>query len=79
MIGKMLSWLQERIKRWTKPVTRPLISGLMLSTSFMGENVSFPYVSIKKKKCKDIVILTDLGLHSSDMNYKIAGSYKDAR
>lgn len=29
MIGKMLSWLQERIKRWTKPATLPLILGLL--------------------------------------------------
>jgi hypothetical protein len=29
MIGKMLSWLQERIKHWTKPATLPLILGLL--------------------------------------------------
>jgi len=29
MIGKMLSWLQESVKRWSKPVTLPLILGLL--------------------------------------------------
>ena len=36
-------------------------------------------ICIKKKTCKDIIVLTDLGLHSRDLSYKIAGSYKDAR
>ncbi len=48
MISKMLSWLQELIKRWTKSVTLPLISRLMLATSFMGENVLFLYVSQRR-------------------------------
>ena len=29
MIGKILLWLQERIKRWTKPATIVLIIGLL--------------------------------------------------
>jgi hypothetical protein len=54
MIGKMLAWLQERIKRWTKPGTLPLISVLMLATSFMGENISLPYAS-KRRNVKIMV------------------------
>jgi hypothetical protein len=29
MIGKILPWLHERIKRWTKHATLPLIPGLL--------------------------------------------------
>jgi hypothetical protein len=29
MIGKILDWLQERIKRWTKPATPVLITGIL--------------------------------------------------
>lgn len=29
-MGKILPWLQERIKHWTKPATSVLIIGLML-------------------------------------------------
>jgi hypothetical protein len=35
------SWLQERIKRWIKSVSLPLISGLMLATSFMEKMYHF--------------------------------------
>ena len=34
---------------------------------------------MKKKKCKSVAFLIDLGLYSSIMSSEIAGSIKDAR
>jgi len=36
-MGKILLWLQERLKHWTKPAVLPLIPGLLsdLTRSFM--------------------------------------------
>jgi len=78
-MGKFLHWLQERVKRWTKNRhTAPFDSWTCVGYFVHGRKCIIS-ICIKKKKCNDIVVLTDLGLHSSDMSYKIAGSYKDAR
>jgi putative transposase len=33
MMGKILQWLQERVKRWTKPATSVLIIGILSDTT----------------------------------------------
>ena len=73
-MGKILLWLQERVKLWTKPCG----SYFVIRHDLLGKTVSFPYIE-KKEKCKSIVSLTDFGLYSSKARLEIAGSYKDAR
>jgi hypothetical protein len=64
MMGKILAWLQERVKHWTKPATSVLIIGALSDltrsrAALVGENALLCQKLIMLPRCLGIFIFPE--------------------